>query len=93
MFRVEADTTFIGLSELRKEIPNLLQEIQQHKVILTKRNQPVGVIVNYNEYKKLEEIFEQIEDLSLGSIANNRAKRKNKRLLSLKEAEQLVGLR
>ncbi len=93
MITVEEKTTIVGVTELRKAMSEILKRIKSNVVILTKRNKPVGVIIDYEEYKKMEEIIDSIEDYILGHLAKERAQRKNKKLISLEEAERKVGLR
>ncbi len=93
MITVEEKTTIIGVAELRKVIAEILEKIKSNKVILTRRNKPVGVLVDYDEYKKMEEIIENLEDYILGHLAKERAQRKDKKLITLEEAEKRLGLR
>jgi prevent-host-death family protein len=93
MITVEEKTTIVGVAELRKVMPDILERIKSNKVILTRRNKPVGVIVDYEEYKKMEEIIDSLEDYVLGHLAKERAQRKGKKLITLEEAEKKLGLR
>jgi len=92
MITVEGKTTLVGVAELRKVTAEILKKIKSSKVILTKRNKPVGVILDYEEYKKIEGIMEALEDYILGSLAQERAIRKGKKVISLEEAEKRLGL-
>lgn len=78
MLAIDEHTTLIGLSELRTAAPKLLKFLQTHKVVLTKRNKPVGVVIEYEEFKKMAELIEMIEDTALGQIAMEREKRAKK---------------
>ena len=93
MFTIEEKTTIVGVAELRKAITDILERVKSNKVILTRRNKPVGVIVDYEEYKKIEEIIDNFEDYILGHLAKERAQRKVKKLVTLEEAEKKLGLR
>jgi len=93
MIRLEEDTTLIGVAELRKEVPRLIQELRGHKVILTRRNKPIGIIMDYQEYQKMDHIINLLEDLVLGYKAKARSQKKGRRFLSLEEAERRVGLK
>jgi prevent-host-death family protein len=93
MITVEEKTTIVGVAELRKVMSDILEKIKSNKVILTRRNKPVGVIVDYEEYKKMEEIIDSLEDYVLGHLAKERAQRKGKKLITLEEAEKKLGLR
>lgn len=92
MITVEGKTTLVGVAELRKTTAEILKRIKSNKVILTKRNKPVGVILDYEEYKKIEDIMEALEDYILGSLAQERARRKDQKVISLEEAEKRLGL-
>ncbi|MCK4644855.1 MAG: type II toxin-antitoxin system Phd/YefM family antitoxin [Candidatus Aminicenantes bacterium] len=90
---MEEKTTIVGVAELRKVMSDILEKIKSNKVILTRRNKPVGVIVDYEEYKKMEEVIDSLEDYVLGHLAKERAQRKGKKLITLEEAEKKLGLR
>lgn len=93
MITVSEDTTIIGVAELRTDIGAILKEIEKHSVIVTKRNKPVGVFLNYDEYEKMKNAVEELEDSHLGAVAKMRRERKGKKVISLEEAERRVGIR
>jgi len=93
MIRLEENTTLIGVAELRKEVPRLIQELRGHKVVLTRRNKPVGIIMDYHEYQKMDRIINLLEDLVLGYKAKLRSRHKGRHFISLEEAERRVGLK
>jgi prevent-host-death family protein len=93
MITVKEDTALMGLAELRTRAADVVKEIKKHRVILTRRNRPVGVIMDYDEYERIEQILEEVEDIVLGRIAEERLARKGKRTVTLEEAERKVGLR
>jgi prevent-host-death family protein len=92
MITVEGKTTLVGVAELRKITKEVLEKLKSNKVILTKRNKPVGVLLDYGEFRKIEEIMEALEDYILGTLAKERAQRKGKKVISLEEAERKLGL-
>jgi prevent-host-death family protein len=93
MLTVEEKSTIVGLAELRKVMRNVLQEMKTHKVILTKRNRPVGVLVDYEEFRRMERVIEALEDFVLGNMARERAQRKDRKTLTLEKVERKLGLR
>ena len=94
MLAVDEQTALIGLSELRTAAPKLLKYLQTHKVILTRRNKPVGILMDYDEYKKMEVLIELIEDTVLGQIAEERRKgAKKESYLSHEQMKRRVGLK
>jgi prevent-host-death family protein len=92
MMNIKEDTTLVGVAELRTNAVNIIKETKNHKVVLTKRNKPICVIVDYDKYEKMEKMFDYFEDVVLSSIVKERLKRKNKQMLTLEEAERKVGL-
>lgn len=93
MITVTEDTAIMGVAEFRTDIGAILKEVEKHSVIVTKRNKPVGVFVNYEEYEKMKNAVEELEDLHLGAIAKERSERKDKKVISLEEAERRVSIR
>ena len=93
MITVDEKTTIVGVAELRDQVGEVLKQLKKHKVILTRRNKPVGVLLDYDEYEKISRIEEEFEDLVLGLMAKERAQRKGRKTVSLEEAEKKVGLK
>ncbi len=94
MLKVSESTAVYGVSELRTKTPDLLKSLKTHRVLLTRRNKPVGVLLQYGEFEKQECIIDEIEDLVLGYIAKERAKSaKRSDYIPLEEVERQLGLR
>jgi prevent-host-death family protein len=93
MLTVEEKSTIVGLAELRKVMKNVLQEMKTHKVILTRRNRPVGVLVDFEEFRRMEGIVEALEDFVLGHMARERTGQKDRKNFTLEEVEKKLGLR
>ena len=93
MITVDEKTTIIGVAELRDKTQKVLKEAKTHNVILTRRNKPVGVLIDYDEYKRIKAMEEELEDMVLGYVALERSRRKGRRTVSLEDAEKRVGLR
>ena len=93
MLEVKEDTTVVGITELRKMIPEILKKIKREKVILTRRNRPIGILLDYQEFERIEQMVDLIEDDLLWKLAKERASRKSRKTVSLGEAEKRVGLK
>jgi prevent-host-death family protein len=93
MWTVEEKTTIVGVAELRKAMKDVIEEIKTRKVILTKRNKPIGVLINYEDFKKMEDLVEAIQDFILGQMAQERTRRQDKKWVTLEEVEKKLGLR
>jgi prevent-host-death family protein len=83
MFQVNDNTLVVAVSELRTKGPEVLERVKNGTVIVTRNNQPVGVIIDHDKYREMEKAFELLEDLVLGTIAQKREKEaKGKKLIS-----------
>lgn len=94
MLALDEQAALIGVSELRKETQTLLRFLQTHKVILTKRNKPIAVVVDFDRYNEMERLIELIEDTAVGLIASEREKgTKKESYLTHEEMKRRVGSR
>ena len=94
MLKVSEGTAVYGVSELRTKTPDLLKSLKTHRVLLTKRNKPIGVLCPYGEFEKQERIIDEIEDLVLGYLAKERIKStKGSDFIPLEEVERQLSLR
>jgi len=91
MLTVKENATIVGVAELRKVMKEVLEEMKTNRVILTKRNRPVGVLIGYQEFRQMKELIEDLEDRVLGGEAKERAKRKGRKWVTLEEAEKRLG--
>ncbi|MDI6792953.1 MAG: type II toxin-antitoxin system prevent-host-death family antitoxin [bacterium] len=92
MFTVKEETTLVGLSELRTHLNDILNTAKEKNIILTKRNKPVLAVINYKRYQQITELLEEVEDLFLENLAQQRLERKDKKTIPLAEAMKRVGL-
>ena len=92
MITVKEEAALVGVAELRSKGAKILKKIKKYKIILTKRNKPIGVIIDYDEYERIQSALEEIENFVLGKLAEERRKRKGKKVLTQEEAERKVGL-
>lgn len=93
MITLKEDTTLVGIAELRNKAGEVIKKIKKNRVVLTKRNKPLGVIIDYEEYEHMQKMLEDVEDFVLGTIARERLKRKDRKAITLDEAEKKVELR
>lgn len=90
---LKEDMAFVGVAELGKEGARLMGELRRHRVVVTRKNKPVGVLLRYEDYRRMQAVTERLEDLVLGHEAKRRASRRGRKTVSLEEAERRVGLR
>ena len=94
MITIKADTTLVGVSELRNNIDSIIKATKHNNVILEKRHKPVLAIMSMAKYEKLQDLIEELEDRELGYIAQKRIqKTKLSEYIDLDEAEKRVGLK
>ena len=94
MITIKADTTLVGVSELRNNIDNIIKAAKMGNVIIEKRHRPILAIMSMAKYEKLQELIEELEDRELGYIASKRIqKTKLSEYITLDEAEKRVGLK
>lgn len=93
MYTIEEKTTLVGVSELRTKMKEIREALEHSKVVLENRNEPFAVLVNLDQYAKMEKILELVEDHTLGYIAKDRDALPTSKYLSLDEAERKLKLR
>ena len=93
MITVNDEATLAGVAELRTNSARLLKELTRRRVILTRRNKPMGVLLDFDDYERMRAEIEELEDTLLGFIAKERSGRKSRKTIPLEDAERRVGLR
>lgn len=94
MREIKADTTLVGISELRTQADSILKVAQREPVVIEKRHKPMAVLVPIAQYERTEELLETVEDLVLGVLAKARDQRSHRKsYITLEELERRVGLR
>ena len=79
MFTVKENTTLVGISEFRSGIEKILEKARKGLVIIEKRHKPQAGLMSSEEYEHLQSVLETAEDLVLGFIAEDRAKKSKDR--------------
>ncbi len=88
MITVKENTTFVGVSELRTAIDEVLEKAKDYKVVIEKRHKPVAALVEIKKYEEMENLLDVFEDMALGFLAGERDQKSSKSdFLSLEEAE------
>ncbi len=94
MRRIKADTTLIGVSELRTQADAILKVAREQPVIVEKRHKPVAVLMPVEQYNRTEQLLDALEDTILGLLAKERERRApRKGWLTLEQLEHRVSLR
>lgn len=90
MFELKGDTLVMSTSELQRNIGRIRQKGKP--ILVTKNNRPYVVLLDYEEYQRLQSRLEEFEDVYLGTIAEGRARKKGK-VFSQEQVERRYGLR
>ena len=74
MYTVKEETTFVGVSELRTKMDEILERAKHGLVIIEKRRKPQAMLISPEEYEYLTDMLDITEDFVLGHIAQERLK-------------------
>lgn len=72
MITVKDSATLASISEFRSKSEQVLSHLKTHRVILERHKKPIAVLLDYNQYQKMEALLELAEDMGLGAIALER---------------------
>jgi prevent-host-death family protein len=72
MLTIKENTTLVGISELRTKIDEILKKAKEHRVLIEKRNKLVAVLMDIENYNRIEKILDALEDIALGYLAKER---------------------
>jgi len=91
-FTVKQDSVIMGVTEFRNNIPNLLKKHKtDEEIIITNRDKPLGVLIDFAKYQKIQEIMEYAEDFILTQMVEKGKKHKGKNT-SLEALEKEYGI-
>jgi len=91
MYSITSDLDLISTTQLRTQIPKVTKKLKTKNVIVTSRNKPVGVFIDYDKFKFYQEMEEEYTDYSILKIAEARDT-KNAKTVSHKTVMKKFGL-
>lgn len=62
----------VSVSELQRQVSRLVSEAKDRPVTVTRDGRPVAVMISIDEYRRLNELEEQVEDLYWTALAMRR---------------------
>ena len=88
----ELDELIFGsLSEIRSDFSRMVEEASSgKKVIISVHGKPKAVLIGFEDYRRLEELIELLEDRYLKERAKERLAASSGRTFPLEEVEQLA---
>ena len=72
---VRENTTLVQTSELRTKLEEVLKRTKSSRVVLEKHHKPVAVLVDPEEFERMEEALESLSDILLALEAHEREKK------------------
>lgn len=72
---IKEKTTLVQTTELRSNLPEVLKRARTSRVVLERHHKPVAVLIDPDEYERIEEALEQFSDLLLALEARSREPR------------------
>lgn len=82
MFTVEEKTTFFGITDLRTHAKKMLDSLKGSRVVITDRNEPRAVVLDYNDYQRLQEFIEMAEEDDMAMEVLKRKKQSKGKFIS-----------
>ena len=89
--REEAADALVGL-RAREAVPNLLKALKHSRVVITERNTPRAVVLDYEDYQRMKDLIELAEE-GVDAIEIERRKKKTKKFLSHEQALKELSLK
>ncbi len=90
-FTVKNDSTIMGVTEFRSNIPALLNGKHEEEIIVVNRDKPLGVLMDFDKYQKIQDLLEIAEDYILSEMVKEGKQKKGKYLTQL-QMENKYGL-
>jgi len=85
----------ISVTELARNLSDTLNSItkkQKDKIAISKNNRLEAVIIDIDEYEKLKEVYELIENAEIAEILKERVKTPKDKYISLEESAKALGI-
>ena len=93
MITIQENLHLLSLSKARSDISAITNDMNQNTFILTKKGNPVAVLLSFKEYQRQQEMLEDIGDTIAGKVALQRKKTtKKSEYLSSEDMRKKVGL-
>jgi PHD/YefM family antitoxin component YafN of YafNO toxin-antitoxin module len=84
----------ISVTDLARNLSSALGSVIDYsldKLAISKNNKLEAVIVSIDEYERMKEAYEYMEDLEIARIIEERSKTPTKKYLTLEELAKSVG--
>lgn len=81
MFTVEEKTTLVGITDLRTKAKKMIEALKDSRVVLTERSRPCAVVLDYKEFKRMQDLIELAEE-GIDAIEIKKRRKKSPRFLT-----------
>ena len=85
----------IGIAELQKNLPKIIRELEKEEkpVFISRRNNISAVILSTEEYKKIFELLDLLDDIEIADQIRERIKNYNpQKNISWEKVQEKYGL-
>lgn len=70
------DNTSVAISELRTDAARLIKGLSKNHIILTQKNRPLGVILDYKDFENIMTTIDELEDALISMMTKGRRPRR-----------------
>ncbi|MBI2981999.1 MAG: type II toxin-antitoxin system Phd/YefM family antitoxin [Deltaproteobacteria bacterium] len=91
MISVDEKTTLFGVTDLRTEMKQLLKALKHSRVVITERNTPRAVVLDYEDYQRMKDLVELAEE-GIDAIEIESRRKKTKKFLTHEQALKELSL-
>lgn len=92
MFKVDENTTLLGITDLRTETREMLRALKHSRVILTERSVPRAVVLDYEDYQRTRDLIDMAEE-GLDAITIEKRRRRGRKFLTHEQALKKLSLK
>lgn len=83
---------FSPISEVRKNLHKLVEEASSgKKIVITVHGKPKDLIISMEEYQKMNEMIDALEDFYLEQKVKERLSKTSGKIYSLNEVEEMIA--
>ena len=85
------EVIFGGISEVRGDLSRMVEEAAAgRRVIISVHGKPKAILLGFEDYRKMEELIELLEDRYLQERAKERLAASSGKTQALEEVEQMI---
>lgn len=91
MFTVDEKTTFVGITDLRVHAKRMLSLLKGSHVVITDRNTPRAVVLDYDQFNKMRDLIDMAEEELMAPVVLRRKMKSRGHFLSHEEIVKKIS--